>query len=134
MLAGGLWRPVDFGNGNGKRSAMSRHALCGDFASVCTHQGARNCQAHTGATGLLLMAAAAVELLEDQRQVMCVDPRTIIRDHKFQSRLTSTALKKDVAGLRRVACGVFQQMAERPADQMRIEPAWIVPPFNLVWH
>ena len=78
------------------------------------HNGAGNRQAHASSLAELCALLAAVELLEDVRQVDFVDAGSVVFHFKFQSTLDAPAAQHYAAFRRRIAARRFQSNGERP--------------------
>ena len=87
---------------------------------------ARNSESHAGPFAPAASALAAVKLLKDQRQIVGVDAGPIVFHVEIQTVIGSLAAERDARSGRRVAGHIFEQMAQNPAQQVRIEPGRLV--------
>src|SRR5580692_7839113 len=87
---------------------------------------ARNGETHSGSFAPAASALAAVKLLKDQRQVLGIDAGPVIFDVEIQTVVAPFTDERDARTGWRVAGHIFEQVAQHAAQQMRIEPCWLI--------
>jgi len=127
------WFFLHQGNPEAECSPFSGVAFCFDASAVRGKNRPRNGQPHPGT---LFLAGrhtlpATIELLKDQGQVDWINAGTAIFYGELQAPVPATAAQRNAPAGRRKARGILEQMAQHAAQQVRIEPGWVVLPFHI---
>jgi hypothetical protein len=102
--------------------AFARDIGSFNATAVGMQDGAGDGEAHARAFAALGAALAAVELLEDQRQIDRIDARTGVINGELQAIGGAPTFERDRGCGWGMTAGILQKMTQHAAEQVGIEP------------